>query len=81
MEAAAGGRPRTGFARWAALAGAVYVVLFVVGTIAAPNPATAYGAIASGGLACLVCSLDWYLRVVGEDRFHKDLRQWEAVVG
>jgi hypothetical protein len=35
MEAAAmvGGRPRTGFARWAALAGAVYVVLFVVGTI------------------------------------------------
>src|SRR5438552_768175 len=48
-------------------------VLFVVGTIAAPNPATAYGAIASGGLACLVCSLDWYLRVVGEDRFHKDL--------
>jgi hypothetical protein len=35
MEAAAmvGGRPRTGLARWAALAGAVYVVLFVVGTI------------------------------------------------
>jgi hypothetical protein len=33
METAVGGRPRTGFARWAALAGAVYVVLFVVGTI------------------------------------------------
>ena len=33
MEAAVGGRPRTGFARWAALAGALYVVLFVVGTI------------------------------------------------
>jgi hypothetical protein len=35
MEAAAtvGGRPRTGFARWAALAGAVYVLLFVVGVI------------------------------------------------
>jgi hypothetical protein len=33
MEAAVGGRPRTGFARWAALAGAVYVLLFVVGTI------------------------------------------------
>jgi hypothetical protein len=35
MEAAAtvGGRPRTGFARWAALSGAVYVLLFVVGTI------------------------------------------------
>jgi hypothetical protein len=35
MEAAAtvGGRPRTGFGRWAALAGAVYVLLFVVGTI------------------------------------------------
>jgi hypothetical protein len=35
MEAAAtvGGRSRTGFARWAALSGAVYVVLFVVGTI------------------------------------------------
>jgi hypothetical protein len=35
MEAAAtvGGRPRTGFARWAALCGAVYVVLFVIGTI------------------------------------------------
>jgi hypothetical protein len=35
MEAAGlvGGRPRTGFARWAALCGAVYVVLFVVGTI------------------------------------------------
>jgi hypothetical protein len=35
MEAAAtvGGRPRTGFARWAALSGAVYVVLFVIGTI------------------------------------------------
>lgn len=33
MEAAVGGRPRTGFARWAALSGAVYVVLFVVGTI------------------------------------------------
>jgi hypothetical protein len=30
---AVGGRPRTGFARWAALCGAVYVVLFVVGTI------------------------------------------------
>src|SRR5438552_6212743 len=33
METAVGGRPRTGFARWAALSGAVYVVLFVVGTI------------------------------------------------
>jgi hypothetical protein len=35
MEAAGmvGGRPRTGFARWAALSGAVYVVLFVIGTI------------------------------------------------
>jgi hypothetical protein len=35
MEPAAtvGGRPRTGFARWAALAGAVYVLLFVVGVI------------------------------------------------
>ena len=35
MEAAAtvGGRPHTGFARWAALSGAVYVLLFVVGTI------------------------------------------------
>jgi hypothetical protein len=35
MEAAGmvGGRPRTGFARWAGLAGAAYVVLFVVGTI------------------------------------------------
>jgi hypothetical protein len=35
MEAAAdvGGRPATGFARWAALCGAVYVLLFVVGTI------------------------------------------------
>src|SRR6266480_3559365 len=33
MEAAVGGRPRTGFARWAALSGAVYVLLFVVGTI------------------------------------------------
>jgi hypothetical protein len=35
MEAAAtvGGRPRTGLARWAALSGAVYVLLFVVGTI------------------------------------------------
>jgi hypothetical protein len=35
MEAAGlvGGRPRTGFPRWAALAGAAYVVLFVVGTI------------------------------------------------
>jgi len=33
MEAAVGGRPRTGFARWAALAGAVYVVLFVVGVV------------------------------------------------
>ena len=35
MEAATavGGRPRTGFARWAALSGAAYVVLFVVGTI------------------------------------------------
>ena len=35
MEAATavGGRPRTGFARWAALCGAVYVVLFVIGTI------------------------------------------------
>src|SRR5436190_13610544 len=35
MEAAAtvAGRPRTGFARWAALSGAVYVLLFVVGTI------------------------------------------------
>lgn len=33
MEAAVGGRPRTGFARWAALAGAVYVLLFVVGVI------------------------------------------------
>ena len=30
---AVGGRPRSGFARWAALGGAVYVVLFVVGTI------------------------------------------------
>ncbi|HZR95165.1 MAG TPA: hypothetical protein VFA56_05690 [Gaiellaceae bacterium] len=33
METAVAGRPRTGFARWAALAGAVYVVLFVVGSI------------------------------------------------
>ncbi len=35
MEAATavGGRPRTGFTRWAALSGAVYVVLFVIGTI------------------------------------------------
>jgi hypothetical protein len=35
MEAAAtvGGRPQTGFARWAALSGALYVLLFVVGTI------------------------------------------------
>ena len=35
MEASGlvGGRPRTGFARWAALSGAVYVLLFVVGTI------------------------------------------------
>jgi hypothetical protein len=33
MEPAVGGRPATGLARWAALAGAVYVVLFVVGTI------------------------------------------------
>jgi hypothetical protein len=33
MEPAVGGRPRTGFARWAALSGAVYVLLFVVGTI------------------------------------------------
>lgn len=34
MEAATavGGRPRTGLTRWAALCGAVYVVLFVVGT-------------------------------------------------
>jgi hypothetical protein len=35
MEAAGlvGGRPRAGFTRWAALCGAVYVVLFVLGTI------------------------------------------------
>jgi hypothetical protein len=35
MEAATavGGRPRTGLVRWAGLCGAVYVVLFVVGTI------------------------------------------------
>jgi len=33
MQPAVGGRPRTGFARWAALSGAVYVLLFVVGTI------------------------------------------------
>jgi hypothetical protein len=33
MEPAVGTRPRTGLARWAALSGAVYVVLFVVGTI------------------------------------------------
>ena len=33
MQTAVGGRPRTGFARWAALSGAVYVLLFVVGTI------------------------------------------------
>jgi hypothetical protein len=35
MEAAAtvGGRPRTGLTRWAALSGALYVLLFVVGTI------------------------------------------------
>jgi hypothetical protein len=33
MEPAVATRPRTGFARWAALSGAVYVVLFVVGTI------------------------------------------------
>jgi hypothetical protein len=33
MEPAVTSRPRTGFARWAALSGAVYVVLFVVGTI------------------------------------------------
>jgi hypothetical protein len=35
MEAAAsvGGRPHAGLARWAALSGVVYVVLFVVGTI------------------------------------------------
>jgi hypothetical protein len=41
MQTAVGGRPRTGFARWAALSGAVYVLLFVVGTIVlfsgAPN--------------------------------------------
>jgi len=35
MEAATavGGRPGTGFPRWAALSGAVYVLLFVIGTI------------------------------------------------
>src|SRR4051794_5360570 len=33
MEPAAIGDPRRGFARWAALGGAVYVVLFVIGTI------------------------------------------------
>jgi len=33
MEPAVAARPRTGFARWAALSGAVYVLLFVVGTI------------------------------------------------
>jgi hypothetical protein len=33
MEAAATAHPRTGFLRWAPLAGAVYVVLFVIGTI------------------------------------------------
>jgi hypothetical protein len=33
MEAAVAGRPRAGFARWAALPGAVYFLLFVVGTI------------------------------------------------
>ena len=33
MQTAVGGSPRTGFARWAALCGAVYVVLFVIGTI------------------------------------------------
>jgi hypothetical protein len=41
MQTAVGGRPRTGFARWAALSGAVYVLLFVIGTIVlfsgAPN--------------------------------------------
>jgi len=33
MEPAAIGDPRRGFARWAALGGAVYVLLFVIGTI------------------------------------------------
>jgi len=33
MEPALADRPRTGIARWAALSGAVYVLLFVVGTI------------------------------------------------
>ena len=33
MEPALADRPRTGVARWAALSGAVYVLLFVVGTI------------------------------------------------
>jgi hypothetical protein len=33
MEPAVANRPRTGLTRWAALSGAVYVVLFVIGTI------------------------------------------------
>jgi len=33
MEAAVAARPRAGVARWAALSGVVYVVLFVIGTI------------------------------------------------
>jgi hypothetical protein len=63
MEAAVGGRPRTGFARWAALAGAVYVVLFVVGTIV-----TFSGA--KGGNDPPAVVIKWYSDSGNRDQIH-----------
>jgi hypothetical protein len=63
MEAAVGGRPRTGFVRWAALAGAVYVVLFVVGTIV-------FFSSAKGGDDPPEVVIKWYSDSSNRDQIH-----------
>jgi hypothetical protein len=65
MEAAGlvGGRPRTGFARWAALCGAVYVVLFVVGTLVLFSGA-------KGGDDPPATVIKWYADSGHRDRLH-----------
>jgi hypothetical protein len=63
MEAAAVARPRAGLARWAALGGAVYVVLFVIGVIV-------FFSGAAGGDDPPAKVIQWYSDSGHRDRLH-----------